>query len=150
MDLPEYVQGIGSLFRKIQDRVLRTFFVHTTHPKDTTTLLLDFMANGDAAIPLSYRENSNPLIFGLNALTSTILYDRSLPRALVHHSNSNLIETYVSLLEDSIDEMRSLRERVYGSNFEDFYPTIEAIYPEIYKDEFDLRSHALKECYEWR
>lgn len=150
MDLPEYVQGIGSLFIKIRERVLRTFFVRITNPKDTTILLLDFMANGDAAIPLSYRENGNPLIFGLNALTSTILYDRSLPRALVHHSNSNLIETYVSLLEDSMEEMWSLREKVYGTNFEDFYPTIEAIYPEIYKDEFDVHSHALKECYEWR
>lgn len=150
IDLPEYVQGIGSLFRKIQDRVLRTFFVHTTHPKDTTTLLLDFMANGDAAIPLSYRENGNPLIFGLNALTSTILYDRSLPRALVHHSQSNLIETYVSLLEDSIQGMHDLRSKVYTTHFEEFYPSIETIYPEIYQDNFDIQYHALHECCEWK
>ena len=150
IDLPEYVQGIGSLFKKIQDRVIRTFFVHTTQTKDTTTLLLDFMANGDAAVPLKYRENGNPLIFGLNALTSTILYDRSLPRALVHHSQSNLIETYVSLLEDSIQEMQGLRKKVYKTNFENFYPSIETVYPEIYRDDFDIESHALHECHEWK
>lgn len=150
IDLPEYVQGIGSLFAKIRDRVLKTFFVRTKNPKDTTTLLLDFMANGDAAIPLSYRENSNPLIFGLNALTSTILYDRSLPRALVHHSQFNLIETYVSLLEDAIVEMGSLRSCVYNANFASFYPTIKEVYPELSQDDFDINHHALEECCEWR
>ena len=150
IDLPEYVQGIGSLFAKIRDRVLKTFFVRTKNPKDTTTLLLDFMANGDAAIPLSYRENGNPLIFGLNALTSTILYDRSLPRALVHHSQFNLIETYVSLLEDAIIEMGSLRSHVYNTNFVSFYPTIKEVYPELSQDDFDINHHALEDCCEWR
>lgn len=105
MVLPEYVSGISSLLKKIKNRLFSLFLFRPDKPLDTTTLLLDFMANGDAAVPLHYKKQGNPIIYGLNALTSTILYDRSLPRALVHHSRDNLIETYLDLLTRSIEEM---------------------------------------------
>lgn len=124
-------------------------FFRPTDPLDTTTLLLDFMANGDAAVPLHYKKYGNPIIYGLNALTSTILYDRSLPRALVHRSQSNLIDTYLELLTKSISEMHDLREQVAKEFDTRFYPCLETLYPEVFDESFDVIRHGTKECLEW-
>lgn len=146
---PEYVSGLLGIFSKIRKRLLATWLVGRRGARDTRRVMLDFMANGDAIIPLESRKKEHVTIVGLNALTSTILYDRALPRALVHRSQHNLIETYIDLIMCAFTDMEGFRAYV-SHHFDSFYLGLETVHSDVFEESFDLVYHAFEECREWR